>query len=393
MSLAVADIGLCAASYDREYPGKPVSMDLNSLAGFLVALCIVLLLVPGGVAWFAVPCNSLGAFAARSVYGRTACEPDGNARAAPWNRLIQRSFILARVAQERGIHVFFENPAHTFLFRLSFATVLGEIESYKPARILLGSFGAATLKAIGVFSRCGWLDSLPKQTPDRPLLSTGTQSENAAGKKSYTGNDLAKLSQIYPFPFGQAVAKVFRGRVARLKITRRLEVDAIVSPLRTQLSESQQLQLREAALVAPGVDLLRARWAISPLGVPLVNAVQSPTLHNVELLVAVARSIKPLGAPPWNYVCASCGEVYILRGRNWHRLQIQKEARRKKADVLYYRQGLGDDAAKIRVHLGAALLVAVPPELAETQYHVKKRPASRGYRSSTLRERPATRRN
>ena len=76
--------------YDVGYEGMHKFMDLATIGGFVLALCITLLVKRGGILWLAVLCNSFGAFAAASHCGRSPANPNGNAAAKHLNLIAAR---------------------------------------------------------------------------------------------------------------------------------------------------------------------------------------------------------------------------------------------------------------------------------------------------------------
>ena len=323
--------------------------------------------------------------AATASYGRTNQNPDGDANAQGWNEIIRRSFWLAAAALELNSEPLFENPKDTFLFKTSFANILPNPAAFLPTLVLLGAFGAATKKAICIFSRLPWLSHLSNRSiAGRTFLQASTTYQDAEGNKRFTSNALTKLSQIYPLPFAREFAGLFHQHmpVAPNNGETWLSPALHVSPRCVEYSEKQIQQLKEAALVAPGVDELRVAKNISRLGVPLVDCLSDPGAHDIQNLMPVASSIHALGIPPWSFVCVVEGTVYIMYKRNWHRLLIQKEARGKKKAYAFITEGTGNARSHRCMNLGTAVLVEPPAELSEaTDFHVKKKPCLSRFRS------------
>ena len=203
--------------------------------------------------WFAVPCNSISAFAATSHYRRSEANPDGNEAAQPWNLIICRSFLLAAVALERDVEPFFESPQKTFLFKTTFASNLPNLDQFKRVTIFLGALGDATKKPISIFSRTDWLQSLSKLVSPAGLLQTSKSYTKADGTQGFTSNALTKLTQIYPWPFGFKVAKIFQYHTPLSENCACKAGLSSVTLADIALSRTQSQQLQEAALLATGV--------------------------------------------------------------------------------------------------------------------------------------------
>ena len=295
---------------------------------------------------------------------------------------MDRTFLLARVAQARGAQVIFENPKRTRLFDLSVAKKAALFDYSKRYTVWLGAFGSATKKPVSIWPRLQWLAQLPRAIPsDRNFLTTFDRTG-----LSFKANDLAKLSQIYPLPFGRAVAGLFHKNFCIFP--RKFLSDAWLSdvaPSNVRLSAKQRLQLREAAMVSPGVDELRELWCVPRLGVPLASCFSGLIARKLKKLNPVAHSIKPLSAPPWTIVCIAHGDIYVKRGRHWCRLLVQKESRGNKRSYSFVYNGKGANRRAKLVVLGSAVLVDTPSELQDPPaYHVKKRPCTSTYRSQLL---------
>ena len=298
ISLAMRALGFSVAVYDMAYEGMNNSMDLCSSTGFILALCIVLLIRKNGVVWFAVPCNSIGAFAAASHYGRSKDHPDGNEAAQPWNLIIRRSFLLAAVALERAIEPFFESPEQTLLFKTTFTSNLPNPDQFDRVSICLGAFGAATKKPISIFSRTNWLQGLGRLPCPAGLLQASRSYTKADGTPGFRSNSLTKLTQIYPWPFAWKVAEMFHDHTTLSKNCACLAAVTSVTLAHIALSRTQSRQLQEAALLATGVDELRVRWNLESMGVPLCNAMSDAADHGLHKLISISSTISPLGAPP-----------------------------------------------------------------------------------------------
>jgi hypothetical protein len=122
MKKALTMHGIPTMGFDMK---RNADEDIDTEAGFLKLILMILRVVPHGLVWFSVPCSS---WLIHSKCGRTFANPTGDASlgliSRPWgcggssstwvqmqNRIADRVSVLARLCHQRGVYFIIQQPA------------------------------------------------------------------------------------------------------------------------------------------------------------------------------------------------------------------------------------------------------------------------------------------
>ena len=113
---ALSQAGMRCAWLDMDVEPSP---DMLSVAGIAVAVRIALSVIPGGVAWFGVPCSTF-VWMARGHTKRSRQNPLGDVARVDVrraNRIARIVVLICQVLAKRGVFFVLEQPAGSLLWR------------------------------------------------------------------------------------------------------------------------------------------------------------------------------------------------------------------------------------------------------------------------------------
>ena len=191
--------------YDSAH--DPLWENILTLEGQNHFLTLLSRMKPGGVVWFAPPCNSW-IVSSQSHYGRSAEHPEGKHRdCQEYNDMAEFIAYAICACTALGLLFVVENPLSSWLFEYrALATAFRELVA-KPCFVALGKAGHETLKPLRLMGTAPWLANL------EAAVSTGA---SGAGKtlstrvhNGWTGKAAAMdESREYPHEFCMFVAKL-----------------------------------------------------------------------------------------------------------------------------------------------------------------------------------------
>ena len=208
--------GLYVVSYDIK---KGPMFDINSTAGFVLALLLTLRVKPGGFVWFAPLCSSW-VWMCRNTTGRTPVFPEGRFLVPSvryGNVMCARVLLLLWIAECRGVFIGLEQPTSSVMEHVpKFQDMLKcRRRSLGPlwrVRLSLGYYGAESSKPVFVYSNFKWVEQVSEYTTRVQLpKSEGvvTRTVNMDGRLQVSGGRNLKETENYPKHFGTAVARVY----------------------------------------------------------------------------------------------------------------------------------------------------------------------------------------
>ena len=161
--------GYACEAYDVAHDD---SMDFNTSAGFLKALALLLVTVPGGFIWCAPPCSSW-VFLSVSSTGRSCSQPLGNETndRVHWNNnLVHKLCMFLELASFLGMTWAIEQPTSSTLWR--HPRVIDLLHKHKKERIdiltthtVMGMFGGDSQKGMKLYGTAPWLlRCLPRES-------------------------------------------------------------------------------------------------------------------------------------------------------------------------------------------------------------------------------------
>ena len=204
--------GYTGVTFEKE--DCPLTQDILTDSGFANAVCIVLNIVPGGLAWYAIVCSTW-VWMSRSSTGRRLWNPDGHRESdsvRAGNKMLTRVVLLILLGHILKITNILENPASTVIeFHRFFAWLASRMQLWK-TDLKLGYYGAASAKDVRLYSDRNWIGHIHHFAARNwhPRSCGVTRKDRKPdGTVAITGDSGLKATQAYPILFGAALASCF----------------------------------------------------------------------------------------------------------------------------------------------------------------------------------------
>ncbi|CAL1165178.1 unnamed protein product [Cladocopium goreaui] len=209
-------------------------MDLTTQFGFILAVNYVRHLIRGGVAWFAMPCNSW-VFMSRGSTKRCLLRVKGATHlksTALGNRLARRLCYLLELCHKLGIFWVIEQPTTSLLFFYRPLRRLMKRHGAKRVGCSLGALNANTTKPVFLWGTVPFLGAFnirPTALRRHQLqkirnflkLNTTHIYQDKRGRTRCAGGTDLKATQSYPGLMGLKVAEEVKRHVEQLPAQRR----------------------------------------------------------------------------------------------------------------------------------------------------------------------------
>ena len=222
LATALSQAGMRCDWFDSQL--EPLH-DILTVTGIAAAVRMVLAVMPGGVAWFGVPCSTF-VWMARGHTKRSYLNPLGDGTRVDVSRanaIARIVTMLCRVLSMRGVFFVMEQPSGSLLWQVPCMRLAARrlrVKGWQWSRrfVWLGHFGHKINKPTelrGIFPNLAQI--LPSKRP-RGQSAVGvyrvwTSKKN--GRRRVGGSAGLKSTEHYPKRFCQAVTREIRKCIAR----------------------------------------------------------------------------------------------------------------------------------------------------------------------------------
>ena len=200
--------------FDAQRPDGFAWENVLTLEGQSNFLSLLSRMAPGGLVWFAPPCNSW-ITSSQSFYGRTVDHPDGSgglhfSDCLPENQIAEWLALAVQACIALGLVIMIENPLSSLLFEYAaIKQVLLEAGATKIA-VALGKIGQGSLKPLQIWGTARWCREL------EAAIAAGERSTSSSSSQlsvrvhnGWTGvPDAMDSSREYPRQFCTYIAKL-----------------------------------------------------------------------------------------------------------------------------------------------------------------------------------------
>lgn len=200
----------------------PVKMNLLTSAGFAYAIILALSIVPGGTAWFGVPCSTF-VFMSRGHTKRTRRRPQGDTcrtdvREA--NIIAERVGFLIQILAMRKVYWILEQPLNSLFWSMPAMREaqrqckVGQL-AWQRRFLWMGAYGHELLKPTELM---GVFPNLDVAWPTkRPLHGDSTSAyrrwRDASGRQRVAGRAGLKATEHYPVAFCREAARLIKAQL------------------------------------------------------------------------------------------------------------------------------------------------------------------------------------
>lgn len=255
---AFLDANQAAVAFEKK---DHAILNMNTAAGYLGALTLILRLRWGGAALAAPVCSSW-VWISRSVTRRSWFDPLGDftkvSGVRQGNLMVSRLVALCYVMSAMGVSWIIEQPANSLMqWHPRWQTLLAQMNVFRH-HIFMSDFGSLSSKPTWLYSTSPWLHDVERHRTKHTNgkvkcdLEVSTQTRRPDGTMSVSGGKDLKATQAYPLGFGRAVC--------RLQSDHRSERQCVAQRLREHALADETAAARVESVLARGLEGCADLW-------------------------------------------------------------------------------------------------------------------------------------